>query len=1275
MGQGSSLLAGERGVSNVTAFTLLIGITLVGVVLILVTGYVSIGETNQQANMEVAEESMLQVDSALEGNRGNDTISLPDQLDGNVDVSNDQSYVLTLNENDKCTTGKRNLSSIEYEENNQRVAYEGGGVWRETESGTTMTSPPDVSYNDGSLSLSFVEINGNIQSTDELETKTNATRQRIHQENLTRYLYTDTDADDLSYVCRPSEVENATLEIHDSKYASAWARWAKDNHDSQLVTVTDPSTVEPGDTVTITYQLGDVSPAEFEVTDVRATRASSGDDVKVTATVENVGGLRQERDVEFTHPWGSETAQPTIGGGESKEVTFYIDSNDLSSGTHDLTVTADNSTTTQLELQNSNPVTDVDLDASGVPRSAAVGVTPSATVTVDNTNGGMTAFERLTLREDGDVTAKWNVTVPPGETKDVSVGGALPTDNTGTHTLQFSGDVAPNSESTTFDFTAGENGYFSVKGVSLPENPDKNKQFTVESTVKNIGLETLEGDITLEIRNVETDTVVETTTKTDQRLLGKADASGPESTTISASHTPTEVGNYSYRITTPNVTESGLIRVSDDRGPRVIVSEVEVPDTATLGNSSTFNVTVANSGDRRANQTVWLNNTNTDRTLESADVDLDPGEKREFNWDVDVNNNDFELGTNTINASTDNVTLPMTVAVQKQETFDSNDGTIEIGKATNVTITMEGAEFENGGYTYEGDGEFSRTEYPFPTVMTLVIENSTGTYEKDLWTGTSETGADVNHPAAERRMYRDSYDNVYKEDLSLEAGANVSLYATSYYCDGYRQYPSYNNYQDSGIDHYRGDDGNTVMNGYECTDRGDEYLEISNETNPNNVVIRKDGERVPKYDAAYSAQLTLDDMLGEDQVVERNGRGYLNLSQDEAVFLYELSDSNANPDPDNGPIVGDYNDAMARFKVTDAGKEVKTPAEFEIAEVDVPTRVDKGDSATMDVTINNTGGKTGASEVRLTFDNGTQTVTKATDSIAANQNDTVTFQLDTENKPLDSYNWRVSALGDSGDQRAGFITVGEPTDAFFQVDRVSGPSVADSDDSPEADIRLTNNGLTDDSQQVTLEATDQSGNTFERQTTVSLNSKESKARTLALPSDKGDYTYTVNTSNVTSPELDFFVGESNVYVPQTESITLGLDSTYDTGSRIDHNGRVDDMSVKLENDGTVGDERDVKLTVRYNNGTEAFSETVEKKQVGGGNLEGQDPVPAYVDFDDVDLAPGYYTYTVTVYDDTESNPGDTSQVSGEMFLRATTGGDDSDDDSPISVNSGTITIG
>jgi len=1272
----------ERGVSNVVAVVLLIGLTLVGVVIILVTGYVNIGETNQQANLQVAEETMLQIDSSLEQtDSGNTTINIPSELEGQVSVSHDQAYSLTVNENPQCSTGTRNLSSVQYEQNDEAVAYEGGGVWRLTESGATMVAPPDVTYDSGALDVSFVKLNGQIGSTAELQTAVNTTREQQHQYNLTRALYTDGTYDspptdgNLDYVCRPRNVENATLRIEDSQYARAWAAWAQDNYDSDLVTATPPENVEPGDTVTIRYSLGDVSEATFEVSNVTASRASPGDPIRVTANVTNTGGLRAEKAVEFDYGGQHNETTTSIGGGDSKEVTFVIPAEDAvvepsggSSGELMNWTTPSDSASETLTLQSDTAVPTSDLDNSAVPSSLSVGASPDdANLTVTNT-GGMTAFEEVTMTVDGQPEASWDVTVSPGESEEIPVGDALPTGNVGTHTLTFSSAVTPGEEASIDPFTVGENGYFRLTSVSPPYDVERGTTVNVSAAVTNSGAEPLRGDVSVTISDDDDGTTVTQSTET---VSLNGTASGAESATVWTEYTASSVGNYSYRFETPNETRRGLFYVGTPDGPNFVLTGLSISDNPVIsGNDTTVSVTVNNTGNEADTQTVALTNESGD-VIRSETRTLDPDASTSIDWTLDTGSEDVALGENELSVSTENTSLQQVLDVREDvPTISDSNGQVEVNVRSDVRITMEGAELE---------GRYSDNEYPVPTKMTLVIDNSSGVYERTLWEdmeitdsdGTvHETGADVNHPAAERAMQDDSYPNVFNLSLSVEANTTVGLYASSYGCgiSDFDEPFDTDDYDYSGIEHPdRRDDGGST-DGYLCEDdevTDDPIIEISNDTNPNNVVIRGDGEEAPAYLQSAPYQLTLGDMLER-----RIDDGRLQLADDERVFLYELSTETANTENAGGSGDPDYNDAIARFQVESINRTVETAPNFIITGYDVPSRIDMGDPATLEVTVANIGGQEAATDVRTTFAG--ETYGDTTAPLDTGETDTIEIPLRTASLPAGTYEWQTNVTETDGSKRSGFLTVGEPSTSFFQISGVSSPPVADDDESPVAAINVTNTGERDGRQEVTLsyENTDD-GTTGEVNTTLQIDSGETKDTTLSLPTAPGNYTYTVETNNVSTSPLDFFVGSSNVYVPDSGSINIGTDN-YDTGTVIDRTGGASVMSVQLENDGTVGDERDVRLTVTDSDGTEVVRENVTQKQVGGGSLVGQDPVPAYVDFD-TDLDPGYYNYTITVYDDTTTD-GIADRDTGEIYLRDVSEGSPDSNDSPISIGSGTIAV-
>ncbi|WP_135304524.1 DUF7289 family protein [Haloarcula amylovorans] len=1271
---GDRSVEGERGVSNVLAVVLLIGITMVGVVVVLVAGWTTISDVNQDANTEIAEESLLKIDSVFQqSSGGNTSFDIPDEVDGKVSVSHDPTYNLTLNENATCSSGSRNLSSIRYEEKGKNVGYEGGGVWRLTEAGTTMSSPPDVTYDNGSLSVAFVNVSGQITSSGEIQAQRNVTAQQIQQRNMSRALYTNgtytapPPSGRIGFVCKPSRVQNATLKIEDSLYARGWANWARNNYDDRRVSVSPTGTVNPGDTVEITFQLGDVSDPQYSVSNVGITR-SPGNQPQVTATVTNTGGLRSTRPVEFDYHNGTYTDSKsvTLGGGESTTVTYSLPNSQVvaDGDPHNLSVIADDSAHQKVAFDSPGGHPDTRISSVSVPSGVSLGANPSsATVTLENSGSGdagdMTAIETLTMTVDGTPRATWNVSVPPEGTTTVSVGEELPTSNTGTYRLEFSGDLASNTEAVD-PFTVGEAGYFSIQSVSPPMNVDEGDAVTIDANVKNTGGQTVEDDVSVRIENESTGALVAESTTTmdlDGNLAGS-----PESQTATLSHTfgSNTNGLYTYTVETPNETQTGSFYVGPSPEANFVITGSSISkNPVAMGNQTTFDVRVNNTGSSSGTQTVRITNASTGNVLAAETMTLAPNADRTATWTVTVTDEEFDYGNNKLTISTANTSLYQNLKVHDGwDPIDSDDGKITVKEGVRAEIEMNGAELE--GFVDTDDYRYIVSD---PVRMRLLVENDTGEYSRLLW-GDYNYG-NVNHPEAERRMRNDDYPDVYTEELVLSPNSTVSLFSRSYSCRN----REYNGVVHEDVDIY--DNGRLYdVPGVECTRWGSERIAIDGDSNSENVVILGDDETLPAYQQAGVAQLGIDDMLGGR--VSDDGR--LQLADDERVFLYELSQKDADPAnayKDDDP---DYNDAVATFRVVSLERTIQEPAKFRITDVDVPSKVNQGEDTDLEVTITNVGGKSGSTPVRATFagiDEGARTV----DDLDSGESETVTFDLDTTHPP-GTYEWTTNATASStsASERSGFVTIGDPPTANFLVS-VSGPATADVDDAPEATVKIYNTGGASDTQDVKLFVRDDDaggGFTEVASKSVTLASGNSKTRAFDLPTAKSNYTYYVETEDVTASNRQLFVGESDVSVVRDTSINIGT-SDYDTEEIIERRGGISRMNVKVENSGTVGDEREVQLTIENKNtGATAVDKTVSKR-VGSGNLAGEGPVPAYVGFDS-DLDPGYYTYEITVYSDTKSSGNKDDTITGELFLQAVDSGDSNTEDSPISVDSSTITV-
>jgi Mg-chelatase subunit ChlD len=237
MGQKSQFVARERGVSEVVAAVLLIGIVLLGASLTVVFGSSAVEDINDRNNLQTARLVFQEFDSKM------------DTLSEKSDVTSEEFDVgeptkdtvverrgrlnVTVNRNGTCSTAM-NLSSIRYHnDHNQLVGYELGGVWeRTTDNGSTTVTPPDVKYRDGSIQIDVVNLTGTIQessNTAVLDVGSSETQSRDRTNAL------------LQGACvRP---DNVTISIQ-SDFYRAWGSYFREGFNGTVKVFDDNSTAQ-----------------------------------------------------------------------------------------------------------------------------------------------------------------------------------------------------------------------------------------------------------------------------------------------------------------------------------------------------------------------------------------------------------------------------------------------------------------------------------------------------------------------------------------------------------------------------------------------------------------------------------------------------------------------------------------------------------------------------------------------------------------------------------------------------------------------------------------------------------------------------------------------------------------------------------------------------------------------------------------------------------------------------------------------------------------------
>ncbi|MEF8874493.1 MAG: CARDB domain-containing protein, partial [Candidatus Thermoplasmatota archaeon] len=88
--------------------------------------------------------------------------------------------------------------------------------------------------------------------------------------------------------------------------------------------------------------IEEVEEAHFQVYNVDAPDVVEGEDLEVTATIENMGEETDTQTVDMSSPLGNDTATITLNGGEGTNETFTISTSQGDAGSYEATVSSDN---------------------------------------------------------------------------------------------------------------------------------------------------------------------------------------------------------------------------------------------------------------------------------------------------------------------------------------------------------------------------------------------------------------------------------------------------------------------------------------------------------------------------------------------------------------------------------------------------------------------------------------------------------------------------------------------------------------------------------------------------------------------------------------------------------------------------------------------------------------------------------------------------------------------------------------------------------------------
>ena len=184
--ESGSWTAADRGQSVTLGLVLVFGLIIIGSFIVIVLGATAIGDAEKGLSDERAGKALTQFDSkaglvAL-GEADSQRVSFPIDDDGKLSIEDNAGWMNITVENrttgDTFTVMNTTLGAVVYQDGDTRMGYQGGGVWRGTDTGGRMISPPEFHYRNGTLTLPTVtltgdtRLSGDVTVTQDGETQT-----------------------------------------------------------------------------------------------------------------------------------------------------------------------------------------------------------------------------------------------------------------------------------------------------------------------------------------------------------------------------------------------------------------------------------------------------------------------------------------------------------------------------------------------------------------------------------------------------------------------------------------------------------------------------------------------------------------------------------------------------------------------------------------------------------------------------------------------------------------------------------------------------------------------------------------------------------------------------------------------------------------------------------------------------------------------------------------------------------------------------------------------
>lgn len=262
--------------TEMVAVILLTGVVIISASVITISGASLLNDLREGTAQEETTNRVEEIDSRLGSvaSRSGDAsteFSIGETDPNRYEIVQSGRINITPNGNTSCRASIT-LTAIRYEaEDGDTFNYEAGAVWKQPQgqNATSMHTPPDLTFDKGSLSLSVVNLTGNITDTSNLVTK-NSTLSEARSTEISGTLFQGT-------CIRP---DNVTISVR-SEFYQGWSRYLDEEVDPTNLTVHDNNqTVEiflgqeklPEETDDYENDVVDLTDSNF--TDVNITNTS-----------------------------------------------------------------------------------------------------------------------------------------------------------------------------------------------------------------------------------------------------------------------------------------------------------------------------------------------------------------------------------------------------------------------------------------------------------------------------------------------------------------------------------------------------------------------------------------------------------------------------------------------------------------------------------------------------------------------------------------------------------------------------------------------------------------------------------------------------------------------------------------------------------------------------------------------------------------------------------------------------------------------------------------